>query len=74
MAIHLQPDEDATPTPGEVELMASVLEGRHGVHAGEVADFLAELSAQRGDAPRSWAWTAVGLRVRHRCSTRMVAQ
>lgn len=61
-----QPDVDATPTPGEVEMMAAVLEGRHGVYAGEVAQFFVDWNAQKGDAPRSWAWAAVNERVRRR--------
>jgi hypothetical protein len=40
--------EDATPTPGEVEAMVAVLEGRHGTLAAEVADFFSTLhSPQR---------------------------
>jgi hypothetical protein len=64
MAIGWQFDEDATPTPGEVEHMAHVLEGRHGCYAAEIADFLCQLHAQRGDAGRSWAWAGVAERVR----------
>ena len=65
------PDCDATPTPGEVEMMAAVLEGRHGVHAEHVAQFFADWNAQKGDASRSWAWTAVTARVRKRSDARM---
>lgn len=66
-----QPNEDATPMPGEVEMMASVLEGRHGVHASDVARFFADVSAHNGDAPRSWAWTAVAEHVRRREDARL---
>ena len=65
------PDGDATPTPGEVENMAAVLEGRHGVHAEHVAQFFTDWNAHQGDAPRSWAWAAVTERVRKRCDERM---
>lgn len=65
------PDEDVTPTPNEVEMMAAVLEGRHGIHAEHVADFFSEANAQQGDASRSWAWAAVSERVRKRASDRL---
>ncbi len=60
------PDEDATPTPREVEFMAAVLEGRHGRHAAEVADFFSTYHSQSGDAGRSWAWAGVAELVRKR--------
>jgi hypothetical protein len=60
------PDEDVTPTPKDVELMAAVLEGRHGDHAAQVAEFFASLHSQRGDAGRCWAWSGVAERVRQR--------
>ena len=60
------PDEDATPTPHEVENMAAVLEGRHGRYAAEVADFLSTYHGQGGDAGRSWAWAGVAELVRKR--------
>lgn len=67
------PENDATPTPGEVESMAAVLEGRHGVHAEEVAQFFTDWNAQKGDASRSWAWAAVAERVRQREGRRMAS-
>lgn len=66
MAIGWHPDEDATPTPGEVETMAAVLEGRHGVLAAEVAEFFSELHSRSGDAGRCWAWAGVAETVRRR--------
>lgn len=60
------PEEDATPTPGEVQGMAAVLEGRHGTHAADVADFFSAAHARDGDAGRSWAWAAVAEAVRRR--------
>lgn len=68
-----QPDEDPTPTPSEVDSMASALEGRHGVHAEHVAQFFSDWNAQHGDASRSWAWAAVTQKVRMRTSQRMGA-
>ena len=65
------PDLDMTPTPNEVEMMASALEGRHGVHAARVASFFSECNAQAGDASRSWAWAAVSERVRRRTKARI---
>ncbi len=64
-------DINLTPTPQEVELMACVLEGRHGVHAEDVASFISELNANKGDTSRSGAWAAVSLLVRQRQAVRM---
>lgn len=50
----------------DAELMAVVLEGRHGVFAAEVADFFALLHRQLGDAGRSQAWGGVARTVRRR--------
>ncbi len=63
--------EDATPTPGEVEAMVSVLEGKHGVLAADVADFLSAFHSQKGDAGRSWAWAGVAEMVRRRSEARL---
>ncbi len=65
------PDEDTTPTPREVASMAIVLEGRHGVHAADVADFFSSMHAQHKDAGRCWAWAAVAETVRARTLTRI---
>ena len=48
---------DVTPMPEEVESMAVVLEGEHGVLAVEVAEFFATHHSLSGDAGRSWAWS-----------------
>jgi hypothetical protein len=63
--------EDTTPTPGEVEAMVSVLEGRHGVLAAEVAEFLSTFHSLKGDKGRSWAWAGVAELVRHRAKERL---
>jgi hypothetical protein len=63
--------EDATPTPGEVEAMVSVLEGKHGVLAADVADFLSTFHSLKGDAGRSWAWAGVAEMVRRRSEARL---
>jgi hypothetical protein len=60
------PDEDATPTPRDVECMALVLEGRHGFHAADVADFFSLYHSQSGDAGRCWAWSGVAETIRKR--------
>ncbi len=65
------PECDATPTPGEVDMMATALEGRHGVAAEEVAQFFVDWNAQHTDAGRSWAWAAVAERIRQRTSRRL---
>ncbi len=65
-------DEEATPTPDEVECVAAVLEARHGAHAAGIADFLASLHSQKGDASRAWAWAGVAARVRGREHDRLL--
>ena len=70
MTMNWHPEEDATPTPRDVDFMASVLEGRHGLYAADVAEFFSSLHGERGDAGRSWAWAGVAetvrIRERHR--------
>jgi hypothetical protein len=60
------PDADATPTPRDVDTMASVLEGRHGTFAAEVADFFSSVHSHEGDAGRCWAWAGVAELIRKR--------
>jgi len=55
-----------SPSQGEVEAMAAVLEGRHGVWAAEVAEFFATAHSMRGDKNRSWAWSGVAESVRRK--------
>jgi hypothetical protein len=62
--------EDPTPTPRDVEVMAEVLEGRHGIYAAAIADFFSSLHDTKGDVSRSWAWAGVANRVRQREVTR----
>lgn len=71
MSAHWHPEEDATPTPRDVEFMAAVLEGRHGLHAADVADFFSSFHSQNGDAGRSWAWAGVAELVRRRELSRL---
>jgi len=61
---------DVTPVFGEVETMVSVLEGRHGVWAADVADFLATFHSLKGNAARSWAWAGVAEVARRRAEAR----
>jgi hypothetical protein len=63
--------EDATPTPGEVEAMVAVLEGRHGTFAAEVADFFSTMHSLKGDAGRSWAWAGVADLARRKAEARL---
>lgn len=65
------PDEDTTPTPRDVETMASVLEGRHGFHAAGVAEFFSTFHSQSGDAGRCWAWAGVAEAIRRRERARL---
>jgi len=57
----------------DAELMAVVLEGRHGMLAAEVADFFALLHRQLGDATRSKSWCKVACTVRRREYDRLQA-
>lgn len=66
MSLNWHPDEDVTPTPREVDTMASVLEGRHGLHAAEVAEFFSSFHSHKGHAGRCWAWAGVAEKVRQR--------
>lgn len=66
MALSWHPDEDTTPTPREVASMASVLEGKHGVWAVDIAEFFSTLHSQSGDAGRCWAWAGVAETIRKR--------
>jgi hypothetical protein len=50
----------------ELEAMACVLEGRHGVHAAEVAEFFAASHVISDDTERSRAWSQVADMVRVR--------
>ena len=72
MTMNWHTEDDVTPTPRDVDFMASVLEGRHWLHAAEVAEFFSSLHGERGDAGRSWAWAGVAetvrIRERHRVS------
>ena len=63
--------ENATPTPGEVDAMVAVLEGRHGVWAADVADFLSTFHSLKGDVGRSCAWAGVAEMVRRRAEERL---
>ena len=71
MLLPWQAGEDATPTPADVDFMAAVLEGRHGLYAADVAEFFASVHGEKGDAGRSWAWVGVARKVRVRERERM---
>lgn len=66
--------EDTTPTPGEVEAMVAVLEGRHGAWAADVAEFFATLHSLKGDVGRSWAWAGVAEMARRKAEARVREQ
>lgn len=66
MIANWHPEDDATPTPRQVEAMAEVLESKHGVLAEQVAEFFSCFHGQKGDAGRSWAWAGVAETVRRR--------
>ncbi len=62
---------DVTPTPDEVESIAALLESEHGILAVNVAEFFATHHSLDGDVSRSWAWTGVADRIRHREQVRL---
>jgi hypothetical protein len=74
MATGMHPQDDVTPTPGEVEAMVSVLEGRHGIWAAEVAEFFSTFHSLKGDAGRSGAWAGVAEVARRRAEARQTEQ
>ncbi len=65
--------KESLTTLQDAELMAVVLEGRHGTWAADVADFFALLHKQLGDATRSRAWGGVARSVRRREHDRLAA-
>lgn len=58
----------------EVEVMASVLEGRHGVLAVEIAEFLGAVHEQSGDTARAGSWYEVSLAIRRREADRLAGR
>jgi len=66
--------EDTSPTPGEVEAMVAVLEGRHGAWAAEVAEFFSTLHSLKGDIGRSSAWAGVAEMARRKAEARLGEQ
>lgn len=66
MTTNRHSNEDAHPLPSEAEVMACVLEGRHGRFAAEVAEFFSSLHTHQGNTMRSHAWAAVAQMVRER--------
>ncbi|HZA01047.1 MAG TPA: hypothetical protein VE665_02090 [Hyphomicrobiaceae bacterium] len=73
MGSNWQREEDVTTTPAEVQAMASVLEGRHGLYAAEIAEFFSDLHGHKGDVDRSWIWAGVADTVRRRQWARIEA-
>lgn len=67
------PDEDVTPTPRDVQFMAETLEGQHGTHAADIAEFFSTMHSLKGDAGRCWAWAGVAETVRSRAEKRLSA-
>lgn len=55
----------------EAETLALVLEGRHGIHAAEIADFFAAFHGEHGDKNRASAWQVVADIVRRRETSRV---
>lgn len=60
-----------TPSEGELEAMAAVLEGRHGLWAAEVAEFFATAHVLKGDKTRGSAWINVAETVRRKTEERL---
>jgi hypothetical protein len=72
MATRWHPEEGRNASPVEIELMASVLEGRHGVLAAEIAEFLAAVHREQNDPLRGRAWATVADAVRKREQQRLL--
>lgn len=76
MASRWHPDQGAeqgfAPTEVEIEIMAAVLEARHGGLAAEVAEFFALLHGQNGNVERSCTWNGVAEQVRQREQRRLI--
>lgn len=60
-----------SPSPGEVDAMAAVLEGRHGAWAADVAEFFATAHLLKGDKARGSAWSGVAEQVRRKADERL---
>lgn len=74
MGLPWHPEDDVTPTPRDVETMASVLEGRHGHYAFDVAEFFSTYHSLSGDAGRCWAWAGVAETIKRRERQRLGMQ
>jgi len=66
-----QPTNTRPRPPTERETMARVLEGKHGTHAADVAEFFASVHRELGDETRANAWTGVAMVVRARETARV---
>lgn len=66
--------EPQSISPREIETMACVLEGRHGIHAADVALFLVSIHEESNDTARAEAWMAVASIIRAREQFRMPRQ
>jgi hypothetical protein len=66
MATRWHPEEGRVASLAEIELMATVLEGRHGVLAADIAEFLAAVHRDQQDPLRGRAWSTVAEAVRRR--------
>ncbi len=56
---------------GDLDLMAIVLEGQHGVRARSIAQFFGEAIAEQGDVARANAWIKVARRLDQRARDRL---
>ena len=63
---HSLDDTEFNTTLSEIRNLACTLEGLHGVHAYDVAEFFAEAHGQEGDRGRLRAWTTVAGLIRQR--------
>lgn len=72
MAAETQKEKQIPSPLREAELMAVVLEGRHGAYAADVAEFFSTLHRQHGDSSRSRAWAGVARLVRKRETDRVL--
>ena len=64
-------DTGFVATLGEMDTLASTLEGIHGIHASAVAEFFADAHGQEGDRERLRAWTRVAGLIKQRENERL---
>ena len=66
MSEQILTDSEFESTIGQIQTLASTLEGIHGIYAADVAEFFAEAHGQEGDRGRLRAWSTVAGLIKQR--------